>query len=302
MIRSEAKVSDFCHSPVVLLSTSPFLGQREVRETDGCQKLPARASRTVRRHPWSFISLLTTVPFLITISLLSTVMCPPPAETPSIASRYLLQPFGLGHAPHQQSELVQTLCYPSNVYHREFLQPYVYPVIDNVQDRVLAHPLYTSTVEPAYTELASRATRVWQGPVRPIVRRIQRALKKAYLTFVHPHVPYLRAKAYGLTAPYTSRVSALHHQHVAPHIATANSYAQAGAKNAVNNYNYVVGHPYTKEAGRRAHQGYQIGRQKSWETYKWSKPHAERAGREGQRILEEVVGPRVYAGLRWAGA
>jgi hypothetical protein len=102
-----------------------------------------KAAAEVRRHPWGFASLISTIPFLLVLSLFSTVLCPPPAEPQSTFSRLFTAPLGLSH-PSTESQLHKTLCYPANIYHRDVLKPYVYPALDDAQKRLAQHPLYTS--------------------------------------------------------------------------------------------------------------------------------------------------------------
>ncbi|WVQ95245.1 hypothetical protein IAU59_002340 [Kwoniella sp. CBS 9459] len=243
-----------------------------------------------KRHPWSILSILTTVPFLIFFSLTSTVLCPPPGE-PSTLNRYLLSP--LGYQPHQSHPL---LCYPANVYHREVLRPYVYPFIDDVQNKIATHPTYTTYVEPATKQVQTASYRAWNGPIKPVVNRTVRGAKRFYFTFVQPHIPYVKARVNAVTAPYTSRISAF----ASPHIATANAYANAASQNAVNGYKYAAAHPFTDKASRYAQKSYQIGSERGQRAYNWSKPHLLRARLELERITKEVLGPRAVKGIQHA--
>ena len=263
------------------------------------QKSSKRAAATVRRHPWSFISIITTIPFLLAISLASTIVCPPPKSS-SWLSQSVLRPLGL----HESSEtsLHSTFCYPANVYHREVLQPYVYPVLENAQDRVFSHPIYTSGVQPALDSAQETSKRLWEGPIRPIVDRTSRGARRFYLTFIQPHIPYLKARFYALTSPYSSRISHLYSLHVAPHVQTASEYARAGGNGAVDTYRYVASHPLTGHAGRYTKQGYQLGRRKSIDAYTWSRPHVLRAGNEGYRVASQTIFPKVVEGYTWSEA
>lgn len=258
-----------------------------------------KAAAVVRRHPWSIASLITTIPFLVVISLFSTVVCPPP-NSPGTISKYLLTPLGLTHPP-QHGSLHQTLCYPANVYNSEVLEPYVYPLIDRAQERVVHHPVYVKGVEPAYTRARSTGETLWNGPIKPVVNRVQREVRRAYLTFVQPHIPFIKSKVHTLTAPYTSRVAALHNQYLHPQLAAAQLYANSAKDQTVKSYKYAASHPVTGHAGRYANLGYQIGRKRSIEAYKYGKPRAIRAAREAERIAREILGPRVIKGLEVAG-
>ncbi|OCF41001.1 hypothetical protein I317_05200 [Kwoniella heveanensis CBS 569] len=243
-----------------------------------------------KRHPWSIVSILTTIPFLIVFSLTSTVLCPPPGE-PSTLNRYLLSP--LGYQPHQSHPV---LCYPANVYHREVLRPYVYPFIDDLHHKLSTHPTYTTYVEPATNQVRSAGYKAWNGPIKPVVNRTVRGAKRFYFTFIQPHIPYVKARINAVTAPYTSRISAI----AAPHIATANAYANVASQNAAKGYNYAAAHPLTDKANQYAQRGYKIGSERSQQAYAWSKPRLLRARLELQRITMEVLGPRAVKGIQHA--
>jgi hypothetical protein len=233
--------------------------------------------------------------------LFSTVVCPPPStKTPSTISKYVLSPLGLTHPP-QSGSLHQTLCYPANAYHDAVLEPYIYPLVDQAQHNLVNHPVYVKAVEPTYTRVRDTTTKVWNGPVRPVVRRIQREIKRAYLTFVQPHIPYIRTKFHTLTAPYTGRIAALHNQYLHPQLAAAQLYANSAKDQSIKSYNYISTHPVTGHAGRYANLGYQVGRKRSIEAYKWSKPHVIKGAKEAERVTREILGPRVIKGLEIGG-
>ena len=233
------------------------------------------------------------------MSLASTIVCPPP-KTASWLSQSVLTPLGL----HDSSEtsLHSTLCYPANVYHREVLQPYLYPVLEDAQDRVLCHPIYTSGVQPALNNVQETSKRIWEGPVRPIVDRTSRGARRFYWTFIQPRVPYLKARFYAITMPYTTRISQLYRTHLDPHVQTARSYIQAGGRGAIDSYRYVASHPLTGHAGRYTQQGYQLGRRKSIDAYTFSRPHVVRARNEGYRVASEMVLPKIVEGYTWGEA
>jgi len=235
------------------------------------------------------------------MSLFSTVVCPPPSSALSPVSRFVLSPLGLHDSSSQHSQLHQTLCYPANVYHSEILQPYVYPVVEKLQDRAQAHPIYVKGLEPAYRIGSSAGQRAWDGPVKPVVERIQRGARRVYLTFVEPHLPYIKTKARALTAPYTSRLASYHETYLSPHISTAGKYSQIAGKRSVESYNYVKAHPLTGTAAKYANKGFQVGKARTQQAYRLAKPHAVRAGKEAERITREILGPRVIAGLEWSG-
>jgi hypothetical protein len=258
-----------------------------------------KAAAKIRRHPWGFASLISTIPFLLVLSLFSTVLCPPPAEPQSTFSRLVTAPLGLSH-PSTESALHKTLCYPANIYHRDVLKPYVYPALDDAQRRLAQHPLYTSTIQPTYVRAKKTGRDLWEGPIRPVVDRTIRGARRFYLTFVEPHLPYFRATYHKLADPYTARLAALHQAHVAPHIATGRVLAAQGWKRADETYRYAASHPFTSTANKYANAGYAVASRKSHEAYVWSRPHAIRFGKEAERVAREVLGPRAIRGLAWS--
>ena len=259
-----------------------------------------KAVAVARRHPLSIASLITTIPLFLIISLFSTVVCPSPSSSQSVISKYVFAPLGFTHPP-QAGSLHQTLCYPANAYHDAVLQPYIYPLVEKAQGNVLNHPVYVNAVEPSYTKVRDTSTKVWNGPVGPVVKRVQRELKRAYLTLVQPHIPYVKTKFITLTAPYTSRISALHNQYLHPQLAAAQLYANSAKYQSIKSYKYVASHPVTGQAGKYANAGYQVGRKRSIDAYNYSKPHAIRGAKEAERITREILGPRVIRGLEIGG-
>ncbi|WWC90386.1 uncharacterized protein L201_005320 [Kwoniella dendrophila CBS 6074] len=253
---------------------------------------PKKAVSTARRHPWSIISILSTLPMLIFYSLASTVLCPPPGESLSPFSKYVLSP--IGYAPQQSHPI---LCYPSNVYHREFLQPYIYPVIDKAQNRFTTSPYYVNYAKPTYDKSEKLLTDLYHGPaIKPIRIRIIKTSKKIYYTFIQPHIPYLKAKYYSLTEPYTSRINSF----IKPHIETANQYVNLVNDKAIKSYNYASTHPVTGQATKLAQKGYKISSENSYKVYQWSKPHFLRARLEIERITREILGPRAVKAIQRA--
>ncbi|WVW85264.1 hypothetical protein I302_107302 [Kwoniella bestiolae CBS 10118] len=246
-----------------------------------------KAVSTAKRHPWSIISIITSLPILIVFSLASTVLCPPPGESLSPVNKYILSP--LGYGPTQSHPI---LCYPANVYHREILQPYVYPVLDKAQDRFTTSPYYVNYAKPTYNKAESVAKGLYNGPLKPVIRGIRRF----YFTFIQPHFPYLRAKYHALTAPYTSRI----HAFAKPHLETANQYVNLASDNAVKGYNYASTHPLTGQLSKYAQKGYAVGSEKGYQAYTWSKPHFLRARLEIERITREILGPRAVKALQRA--
>jgi hypothetical protein len=103
-----------------------------------------------------------------------------------------------------------------------------------------------------------------------------------------------------LTHPYTQRISALHKQHLAPRLNTAQNYASYAGQKATENYRYIQSHPLTGQANKYANQGYQVGKKRSSDAYGFSKPHAIRGAKEAERIAREVLGPRAVRGLEIA--
>ncbi|WWC71253.1 uncharacterized protein I206_105206 [Kwoniella pini CBS 10737] len=250
-----------------------------------------RAVATARRHPWSIISILTTLPALIFFSLASTVLCPPPGQTLSPINKYVLSP--LGYGPTQSHPI---LCYPANVYHQEVLQPYVYPVLDKAQNRFTTSPYYVNYAKPTYDKADKTLQTIYNGPVKPVVNRIVRGAKRFYFTFVQPHIPYLKARYHTITAPYTSRIRAFTN----PHIETATRYANLASDNAVKGYNYASTHPVTGQISKYAQKGWQVGSENGYKAYQWSKPHFLRARLETERITREILGPRAVKAIERA--
>jgi hypothetical protein len=156
-------------------------------------------------------------------------------------------------------------------------------------------------VEPSFTRVKDTTTKVWNGPVAPVARRLQREIKRAYLTLVQPHIPYVKTKFNTLTAPYTSRIAALHNQYLHPQLAAAQLYANSAKEQSVKSYNYISSHPITGQAGKLANKGYRVGRKRGIDAYNFSKPHAIRGAREAERITREILGPRVIRGLEIGG-
>nr|XP_031863847.1 uncharacterized protein CI109_000490 [Kwoniella shandongensis]KAA5530919.1 hypothetical protein CI109_000490 [Kwoniella shandongensis] len=251
-----------------------------------------KAVATVKRHPWSILSVITTLPFLILISIASTITCPPPGA-PSNLNKYVLSP--LGYAPHQSHPV---LCYPANVYHREILQPYVYPVLGDVQARLAKSPAYRHVIGPTTTKIQSASVQAWNGPVKPIVNNAIRAARKFYLTFIQPHIPYLKARYHTFVDPYTTRVSAFS----SPHIATAKQYFNQISNRAIQSYAYASSHPLTGHAGNYAKKGYKVSSEKGYQAFQWSKPHAHRFSKEAERIATQILGPRAVQAAEIAAA
>ncbi|KAK8854512.1 hypothetical protein IAR55_003251 [Kwoniella newhampshirensis] len=251
-----------------------------------------RAVATAKRHPWSVLSLITTLPFFILISIASTITCPPPG-VPSNLNRYVLSP--LGYAPHQSHPV---LCYPANVYHREFLQPYVYPVLGDVQDRLTRSPAYRHVIGPATTNIKTAGSKAWNGPVKPVVNNVTRAARKFYLTFIQPHIPYLKARFHTFVDPYTTRISAFS----SPHLTTVRKYAYGLSNKAIEYYEYASTHPLTGHANDYAKKGYKVSSEKGYQAFQWSRPHAHRFRRETERIATQVLGPRAVQAAEMTAA
>ena len=257
------------------------------------------AARVVRRHPWGFVSLLTTIPFLLLISLSSTIVCPP--SKPSALSRFVLTPLGL-HQDSAWSAAHKSFCYPANLYNENVLDPYVWPAIYDASDRVTALPVYRDGIKPGYEAAVDSATKFYQGPVKPIVDRTSRISRQTYLKYVSPHLPYWQSRLDALVAPYTSRLAHLHRTHVAPRLSAAQSVANVAGQRSFQTYKDIATHPITNLLAKHADAGYKVTRRKSFDAYTWSRPHAIRAGSEAQRIATEVLGPRVLSGLSWGAS
>ncbi|OXG47517.1 hypothetical protein J010_04703 [Cryptococcus neoformans] len=249
--------------------------------------LPKKTVTTAKRYPRGFFSLIGTIPFLIILSLASTVLCPPPGP-PSGLNRYVLSP--LGYPEHQSHPI---LCYPANVYHREVLQPYIYPILGNLHTKITTSAPYIDYVEPTSRQAKQIGVKAWNGPIKPVVNRIRRGVRRFYLTFIQPHVPYFRAKYHTFADPYTARISAF----ASPYVAKANVYANQTRDYMIKFYRCAASHPFTGHAGRYARKGYTISSEKGNQAYQWSKPHALRASVEAKRIATQVLGPRAVRAL-----
>lgn len=258
------------------------------------QKTSKSITRTARRHPYSLISLLLTLPSLLFFSLFSTVLCPHPSSTSSWASRQAHSFLGLP-AAHPWRD---TLCAPAYAYHDAVLSPYVYPAYASAQGRVQSHPIYQESVIPAYTYTSNVVNKVWEGPVKPVVNRISKGARRLYLTFIEPHIPYVRAKVYTLTAPYLARVQGEYRRHLAPHIHAAQVYSLAGAQAVRKAYSDVAGHKYTKQAGAWSGKGYREGERRGRQAYAYVKPRVVRALQEVQRREREQVRPAVIRAMK----
>ena len=213
-------------------------------------------------------------------------------------SRFVLSSLGLHDPSTEYGALRSTLCYPANVYHDTVLEPYVYPRLAAARASFTSHPLYTDRVLPAYASATEAANRVWEGPVKPVIGRVQRGARRFWLTFIEPHLPYLRAKLHGLTAPYTARANAFQRQYVSPHIATAKGYAKGASDSTKQGYKYVAGHPLTAHAGKYG----RLAHNKGYEAYLASHPHLARAYDQTRRVVLEVILPRVLKGLEITSA
>lgn len=254
------------------------------------QRVVKRSS--AQKKQWTITSLITLIPLFLFASLFSTTLCPPSTAEPSSFSRAALSSIGLAKSPAQHSELHRTLCYPSNLYHQEVLVPYVYPALENAKARLQAHPVYVNNVEPGVRAVKASADRVWNGPVKPVVSRLSRGAQKVHLTYVQPHVPFVKAKFTEATAPLTLRVQAFNKQHVAPRWLIVKKYICAIVKQAKTVYRQVIGHPLSKIAHHHSQRAYKIGKHHSYRAYIASRPHAIRAWNEGRRHTRDTVIPR----------
>ncbi|KAL1407762.1 hypothetical protein Q8F55_007196 [Vanrija albida] len=248
------------------------------------------SKKTRKRTSFGLFSLISLAPILLFASLFSTVLCPPPQAPPSTFSRIALSALGRQHDNH--SPLHKALCYPANVYHREVLEPYVYPVIADVQAKLTAHPVYKEHVEPKYNFAKATGQRVWEGPVKPIIDRTCRGARKFYLTYIAPHEPYVRAKYDEYTAPIVQRVSAAHKAYVEPHVNTASEYAYAGAKTGHEYYRIAADHPITHQAGKHAQTAFSLGRKHGYTAYVYAKPHALTAWDKIVLFTKQVIIPK----------
>lgn len=259
-----------------------------------------KSKRKPKRSGWTLWGVITVLPLLLFASLFSTVLCPPPSDTPSSFSQMALGTLGLKVQP-AESSLHRTLCYPANVYHREVLVPYVYPAIEDVKAMIHQSPVYRDHVEPAYKVAGGHAYKLWNGPIKPVVDRTCRGAKIVHRTYIAPHVPYVQAKFTETTAPLRMRISALYNQHLAPHVNVAKKHACTAYKNGKTTYRTVASHPATAQAGKHAQNAYVYSKQQGARAYQYSKPHAIRAYNEGMRHTHETLLPRTAQGLHYAG-
>lgn len=239
------------------------------------------------------------LPVLLFASLFSTLLCPPSTAEPSSFSRYALSSIGLAKSPAQHSEFHKALCYPANVYHRDVLVPYVYPALEDAKARLQSHPVYTQNIEPKIKFAKTSACRVWNGPLKPVVDRIVRGAQKVNLTYIQPHVPFVKAKFTEATAPVTLRLQELYKVHLAPHVKVAKSYLCAAAKQAKATYREVVAHPVSKQAHKHGQHAFKLGKHHGYRAYLASRPHAIRAWNEGRRHTRDTIIPRAVQALHF---
>lgn len=244
--------------------------------------------------------LITLLPVLLFASLFSTVLCPPPSSKPSSFSAYALGTLGL-KVESSESSLHRTLCYPANVYHKEVLVPYVYPAIEDAKTHLHQSPLYRDILEPRYNVAKGHATKLWNGPIKPVVDRTHRGAKIVHRTYIAPHVPYVKAKFTEATAPLRMRLYALYLQYIAPHVQVAKKHACTAYKHGKATYSQVAGHPMTAQAGKHARNAFFFSKAKGAKAYEYIKPHAIWAYNEGLRHTHQTVLPRTAQGLKFAG-
>jgi hypothetical protein len=116
---------------------------------------------------------------------------------------------------------------------------------------------------------------------------------------VQPHIPYLKARAQALTAPYSSRASAFHQSYISPRLATAQSYAKNASDRTAKTYTYVSTHPLTGTTQKFLNAFYQVARRRGYDAYVWSRPHLIRAGQLAETIAKEFLGPHAVRALQW---
>jgi hypothetical protein len=119
-----------------------------------------------------------------------------------------------------------------------------------------------------------------------------------YLTFVEPHIPYVRARFHTLTAPYVARVQAEYQKHVEPHINRAQVYSLAGAQAVRKGYSDVTGHRVTRQTQKGAVRVYRQVDKRARQVYAYARPKAIAAFREAQRREREQVRPAVIRALK----
>lgn len=265
-------------------------------QTPAASRKPDSKKQPVKRKGTSIFGFIALVPFIISLSLLSTVLCPPPSSKPSVFSTFALGSLGFGQS-NPPSTLHQTLCYPANVYHKEVLEPYVLPVLHDASAKIEAHPVFQQQVKPALKAYEDACLRLWNGPVKPVVDRIGRGARKFHLTYVQPRLPYIEAKFTELTAPIILRVKALYNQHAAHHVNAAKKHACTAAKQGKAAYRQVAGHPLTAQAGKHAQTAFKLGKEHSHKAYKFSRPHVINAYNVGSHHAQHTILPRVLQAL-----
>lgn len=243
------------------------------------------------------MALVTVLPLILLASLFSTVLCPPPTTEPNSFSKYALRSLGLGKK-NDHGSLHQTLCYPANQYYTHVLEPYVYPAIEDVRTKVHSSPVYKEHIEPHCEKAKDAATRIWNGPVKPVVDRVSRGANKLYRQYIAPHVPYVKAKFIEATAPLTLHAKNQYNTHLAHHVKAGKHHACVGYKNLKGYYHTASQHPFTKQARKHACHAYGVGKQYSNKAYAFSKPHAEYAYRQGKHHFHSTVLPKTYQAVR----
>lgn len=243
------------------------------------------------------MALVTLLPLVLLASLFSTVLCPPPASEPNSFSKYALRSLGLGKK-HDHHSLHQTLCYPANQYYTHVLEPYVYPAIEDVRSKVHSHPTYKQHIEPHYHRTKDAATRVWNGPVKPVVDRVSRGANKLYRQYIAPHIPYVKAKFIEATAPLTLHAKNQYNTHLSHHVKAGKHHACAGFKSLKGHYNTASQHHFTAQAKKHACHAYRVGKQNLHKAYVYSKPRVEYAYHEANYHFHKTVLPKTCEAVR----
>ncbi|EJT51574.1 hypothetical protein A1Q1_07205 [Trichosporon asahii var. asahii CBS 2479] len=282
-VKVQSKQGVHGHDSKVLEVTIP---QQQTKKTRKSSK---------RRNP--IVALVTLLPLVLLASLFSTVLCPPPASEPNSFSKYALRSLGLGKK-HDHHSLHQTLCYPANQYYTHVLEPYVYPAIEDVRSKVHSHPTYKQHIEPHYHRTKDAATRVWNGPVKPVVDRVSRGANKLYRQYIAPHIPYVKAKFIEATAPLTLHAKNQYNTHLSHHVKAGKHHACAGFKSLKGHYNTASQHHFTAQAKKHACHAYRVGKQNLHKAYVYSKPRVEYAYHEANYHFHKTVLPKTCEAVR----
>lgn len=115
-----------------------------------------------------------------------------------------------------------------------------------------------------------------------------------YLTFIQPHLPYVRKQWYTLTAPYVSRVQAAYTTHAEPHVQTAQKYGLAGAQAVRKGYSDASEHRITREVMKLSKEV----QRRAGQTWVYAKPRLVRGAEVAERRWREQARPALIRGAK----